>query len=158
MLTNPLVNKSSLIRSSVKVLTGSITMTKKRIKIDLEDADGAKYNFSVEGNVTRDKMLKIFELMDLINIEEPQDAPALDSIGSKIWNLIDKYFPMGKFTSSEILEKYEDDYEEPMKLSIISTYLSRFASKGRVERTKQGREWAYQIVKITQRQPNSLTK
>ena len=158
MLTNSLVNKSSLICSSVNVLTGSITMAKKRIKIDLEDTDGAKYNFSVEGNVTRDKMLKIFELMDLINIEEPQDGPTLDSVGSKIWNIVDKHFPMGKFTSSEVLEKYEDDYEEPIKLSIISTYLSRFASKGRVERTKQGREWAYQIAKISQKQPNSLTK
>ena len=158
MLTNSLVNKSSLIRSSVKVLTGSITMAKKKIKIDLEDTDGAKYNFSVEGNVTRDKILKIFELMDLINIVEPQDGPTLDSVGSKIWNIVDKYFPMGKFTSSEVLEKYEDDYEKPIKLSIISTYLSRFASKGRVERTKQGREWTYQIVKISQRQPNSLTK
>jgi len=158
MLTNPLVNKSSLIRSSVKVLTGSITMAKKRIKIDLEDADGAKYNFSLEGNVTREKMLKIFELMDLINIEEPQDGPTLDSVGSKIWNIVDKHFPMGKFTSSEVLEKYEDDYGEPIKLSIISTYLSRFATKGKVERTRQGREWTYQVVKIAQRQPNSLMK
>lgn len=133
-------------------------MAKKRIKIDLEDSDGAKYNFSVEGNVTREKILKIFELMDLINIEEPQDGPILDSVGSKIWNIIDKYFPMGKFTSSEVLEKYEDDYREPIKLSIISTYLSRFASKGKVERAKQGREWVYQITKITQRQPSSLTK
>jgi len=158
MLTNPLVNKSSLIRSSVKVLTGSITMTKKRIKIDLEDADGARYNFSLEGNVTREKMLKIFELMDLINIEEPQDGPVLDSVGSKIWNIVDKHFPMGKFTSSRILEKYEDDYGEPIKLSIISTYLSRFATKGKVERVRQGREWTYEVVKITQRQPNSLMK
>lgn len=158
MLTNPMVNKSSLIYSSVKVLTGSITMAKKRIKIDLEDADGAKYNFSLEGNVTREKMLKIFELMDLFNIEEPQNEPILDSAGSKIWNIVDKYFPMGKFTSSKVLEKYEDDYGEPIKLSIISTYLSRFATKGKVERTRQGREWAYQVVKITQRQPNSLMK
>jgi len=158
MLTNPLVNKSSLIRSSVKVLTGSITMAKKRIKIDLEDADGAKYNLSLEGNVTREKILKIFELMDLINIEETQNEPILDSVGSKIWNIVDKHFPMGKFTSSKVLEKYEDDYGEPIKLSIISTYLSRFTSKGKVERTKQGREWAYQIIKITQRQPNSLMK
>ena len=158
MLTNLLVNKSSLICSSVKVLTGSITMTRKRIKIDLEDSEGAKYNFSLEGNVTREKMLKIFELMDLINIEEGEEAPILDSVGSKIWNMVDKHFPMGKFTSSEVLEKYEDDYGEPIKLSIISTYLSRFASKGKVERARQGREWAYQIIKLTQKQPNSLTK
>jgi len=133
-------------------------MAKKRIKIDLEDADGAKYNLSLEGNVTREKMLKIFELMDLINIEETQNEPILDSVGSKIWNIIDKHFPMGKFTSSEVLEKYEDDYGEPIKLSIISTYLSRFTSKGKVGRIRQGREWAYQTVKITQRQPNSSMK
>jgi len=120
----------------------------------LEDAEGAKYNFSLEGNVTREKMLKIFELMDLMNIEENQGSTTLDSVGAKIWNIVDKHFPLGKFTSSTALEKYEDEYAEPIKLSIISTYLARFASKGRVVRTKQGREWTYQIVKIAQKQHN----
>jgi len=141
-----------MICSSVKVLIGSITLTRKKIRIDLEDADGAKYNLSLEGNVTRDKMLKIFELMDLINIEEPDDQVQLDSIGSKIWNIIDKHFPLGKFTSSMILEKYEDEYGEPVKLSVISTYLSRFAQKGRVGREKKGKEWTYQILKIAQKE------
>lgn len=131
-------------------------MARKRIRIDLEDSDGAKYNFSLEGNVTREKMLKIFELMNLMNIEEPETATQLDSIGAKIWNVIDKNFPIGKFTSSMILEKYEDEYEEPIKLSVISTYLSRFAVKGRVAREKQGKEWAYQILKITQREKNPI--
>jgi hypothetical protein len=130
-------------------------MARKRIRIDLEDADGAKYNFSLEGNVTREKMLKIFELMNLMNIEEPEAGAQLDSIGAKIWNVIDKNFPIGKFTSSMILEKYEDEYEEPIKLSVISTYLSRFAVKGRVAREKQGKEWAYQILKIAQREKNT---
>jgi len=129
-------------------------MARKRIRIDLEDSDGAKYNFSLEGNVTREKMLKIFELMNLMNIEEPEAATQLDSVGAKIWNVIDKNFPIGKFTSSMILEKYEDEYEEPIKLSVISTYLSRFAVKGRVAREKQGKEWAYQILKIAQREKN----
>jgi len=129
-------------------------LARKRIRIDLEDSEGAKYNFSLEGNVTRDKMLKIFELMDLMNIES-EEPTQLDSIGSKIWNIIDKYHPIGKFTSSIILEKFEDEYEEPVKLSVISTYLSRFASKGRVVREKQGKEWAYQIIKIAQRERNA---
>lgn len=130
-------------------------MARKRIRIDLEDADGAKYNFSLEGNVTREKMLKIFELMNLMNIEEPEAGAQLDSIGAKIWNVIDKNFPIGKFTSSMILEKYEDEYEEPIKLSVISTYLSRFAVKGKMAREKQGKEWAYQILKIAQREKNT---
>jgi hypothetical protein len=129
-------------------------MARKRIRIDLEDSEGAKYNFSLEGNVTREKMLKIFELMNLMNIEEPETTTQLDSIGAKIWNIIDKSFPIGKFTSSMVLEKYEDEYEEPIKLSVISTYLSRFAVKGKVIREKQGKEWGYQIQKITQREKN----
>jgi hypothetical protein len=132
-------------------------MTRKKIRIDLEDSEGAKYNFSLEGNVTRDKMLKIFELMDLINIEEPEESPHLNSIGSKIWHMIDKHFPLGKFTSSEMLEKYEDEYGEPIKLSIISTYLARFAIKGKIVRERQGREWAYQIIKLVQKQRNLET-
>jgi len=126
-------------------------MARKRIRIDMEDADGAKYDIKIEGNVTRDKVLKIFEMMDLMNIEQSPEAPNLDSIGGKIWNIVDKHFPVGKFTSTEILEKYEDEYNEPIKLSVISTYLSRFASKGRVERSKTGREWSYQTIKLTQR-------
>ena len=126
-------------------------MVRKRIRIDMEDADGAKYDIKLEGNVTRDKVLKIFEMMDLMNIEQGPEAPNLDSIGGKIWNIVDKHFPVGGFTSTEILEKYEDEYNEPIKLSVISTYLSRFASKGRVERSKTGREWSYQTIKLTQR-------
>jgi hypothetical protein len=126
-------------------------MAKKRIRIDLEDSDGAKYNFNIEGNITRDKVLKIFELMNLMNIEEQEDAPQLDSVGAKIWHIVDKHFPMGSFTSNELLEKYEDEFNEPIKLSIISTYLARFNTKGRINRLRNGREWVYQLAKVPQR-------
>ena len=127
-------------------------MKQKRIRINLEDTDGAKFKFDIEGNVTKDKVLKLFELMDLINIEEEQ-TPNLDSIGGKIWNIVENSFPIGKFTSSEILEKYEDEYNEPIKLSVVSTYLARFASRNRIERARIGREWSYQIIRIAQKHP-----
>ena len=129
-------------------------MAKKRIRIDMEDSDGARYDIKLEGNVTRDKVLKIFEMMDLMNIEEESPSQTLDSVGGKIWNIIDKFYPMGKFTSTDLLEKYEDEYNEPIKLSIISTYLSRFNEKGRVDRAKSGREWTYQTAKIGQKSSN----
>jgi len=126
-------------------------MAKKRIRIDLEDSDGAKYNFNIEGNITRDKVIKIFELMNLMNIEDQEATPQLDSVGAKVWHIVDKYFPMGNFTSNEILEKYEDEYNEPVKLSVISTYLARFNTKGRIDRLRQGKAWVYQIAKIPQK-------
>ena len=127
-------------------------MKQKRIRINLEDSDGAKFKFDIEGNVTKDKVLKLFELMDLMNIEEEQ-TPDLDSVGGKIWNVIENSFPAGKFTSSDVLEKYEDEYNQPIKLSVISTYLARFASRNKAERTRTGREWSYQIIRIAQKHP-----
>ena len=127
-------------------------MVKKRIRIDMEDLDGARFDIKIEGNVTREKVLKIFEMMDLMNIEEEQETTNMDSVGSKIWHIVDKFFPVGKFTSTTILEKYEDEFNEPVKLSVISTYLSRFSSKGRIDRVRTGREWTYQAIKIGQKQ------
>ena len=128
-------------------------MAGKRIRIDLEDKDGAKYKFNLEGNINRDKVLKIFDLLDLMNIEETTDNPGVESVGGKIWHIVDKYYPTGKFTSSDILEKYEDEFNEPIKLSVISTYLARFTSKNKVERAKKGREWAYNTLKLTNTAP-----
>jgi hypothetical protein len=127
-------------------------MAKKRIRIDMEDSDGARFDIKIEGNVTREKVLKIFEMMDLMNIEEEREPTNMDSVGSKIWHIVDKFFPMGKFTSTTVLEKYEDEFNEPVKLSVISTYLSRFSSKGRIDRVRTGREWTYQTIKISQKQ------
>ena len=121
-------------------------MTKKQVRIDVEDNDGVKTKISIEGNVTRDKVLKIFELMEMVNIEEHDNTPKIDTVGGKIWYLVGKYYPTGRFTSSEILERYEDEYNEPIKLSVISTYLSRFNTKNKVQRAKRGREWAYQAI------------
>lgn len=118
----------------------------------MEDSDGARYDIKIEGNVTREKVLKIFEMMDLMNIEDEQKVTNMDSVGSKIWHIVDKFFPIGKFTSTNILEKYEDEYNEPIKLSIISTYLSRFSLKDRIDRVRKGREWTYQTMKISQKQ------
>ena len=129
-------------------------MAKKRIRIDIEDAEGANFNLNLTGNITREKVLKAFELLDLMNIEDVEESPSLDSLGAKIWHVVDKFFPTGKFTSSEVLEKYEDEFNEPITLSKISVYLSRFSGKGKIERARTGREWSYQCLKISQKRPN----
>jgi hypothetical protein len=135
---------------------------KKRFKIELEDAEGSKYNLSLEGNISKEKIMKVVEFMDLINIESNGNneseahrsngaTPA--SVGDKIWSLIEGKFPYGGFTSTDILELYEDQYNEPIKLSIISTYLSRYAERGRLMRTRQGKEWIYKIARQQPMQP-----
>ena len=137
-------------------------MTQKKIRINLEDSEGAKYKFDIEGNVTREKVLKLFELMDIMNLEDDQKTPELETLGGKIWYIIENYFPAGKFTSRAVLEKYEDEYNEPdavyhqrkkqpIKLSVISTYLARFYSQNKIVRTRTGREWSYQVTRLIQK-------
>lgn len=131
---------------------------RKKFRIELEDAEGSKYNLSLEGNISKEKIVKIMDFMDLLNMEgeAPRDVelsrPA--SVGDRIWALVDTKFPYGSFTSSDILELYEDSYNEPIKLSIISTYLSRYAERGRLARTRQGKEWVYK----TTRQPAAASR
>ena len=137
-------------------------MTQKKIRINLEDSSGGKYKFDLEGNVTRDKVLKLFELMDVMDIEQEQETPNFDTLGGKIWYIIENYFPTGRFTSSLVLQKYEDEYnepdaiyherkKEPIKLSVVSTYLARFSSQNKIKREKTGREWSYQITRLVQK-------
>ena len=137
-------------------------MTQKKIRINLEDSEGAKYKFDIEGNVTRVKVLKLFELLDIMNLEDDQKTPELETLGGKIWYIIENYFPAGKFTSTAVLEKYEDEYNEPdavyhqrkkqpIKLSVISTYLARFYSQNKIVRTRTGREWSYQVTRLIQK-------
>ena len=129
---------------------------KKKIKIEMEDAEGGKYNLSLEGNMSKDKILKVFELMDRINggeqesIKEKYDIETqrnenLTSLSSKIWSIIENKFPYTSFTSSDILVMYREEYNEPIKLDVVATYLSRYLKKGKLDRSKI----RYSVVHMT---------
>jgi hypothetical protein len=46
-----------------------LTLTKqKKIRIELEDVEGDKYNLSLEGSMSRDKIVKTCELMELLEL------------------------------------------------------------------------------------------
>jgi len=125
-------------------------VARKKVKIELEDDEGSKYSIMLEGNLTREKVLKVFELMNLLDASNYEDIDNkehdINSLTDKILKVIEDRFPYGEFTSAQVLEAYEDTYNEPMKLSIISTYLARFVSKGILARSKHGREWRYRRI------------
>jgi hypothetical protein len=129
-------------------------MNRKKIKISLEDEDGGKYDLALEGNISKNKIIKFIEVLDLLEVKgsgtldetkKLNERQNLTSVGSKIWNLIEQKFPHSTFTTSDILELYEDEYQEPIVLSVVSTYLSRYSEKNKLSRNKRGREWIYKI-------------
>lgn len=131
---------------------------KKKIKIEMEDAEGGKYNLSLEGNISKNKVMKVFELMELLDVKGHNDGQGTydnkeqlkdysSSMGAKIWRIIEKKFQFSTFSSSDVLRYYRDEYGETLQLSIISTYLSRYSDKGKIERTKKGKEWIYKVFR-----------
>ena len=121
-------------------------MAKRSVTIDVEDDEGVAYHLRVTGPITREKVLRMFETMGMADIEQEVPRAHPTTVGGRIQALIDKEYPVGSFTSSDIREKYEDEYNRPIQLSVVSTYLSRFAGRGRVVRQRRGREWSYQVA------------
>lgn len=125
----------------------------KKFKLQIENDDGSKYSIILEGNVNKDKVMKVVELLQLIDNEhEEEKSVNLNSTGDKIWHLIEEYYPFNNFTSSKLLEVYEDTYNEPIKLSVISTYLARFSRRGLLSRIRGKNELIYRKSIIKQPQ------
>lgn len=142
---------------------------KRKIKIEFEDAEGSKYNLSLDGDISKNKILKVYELMESLNtldggqFEENSASDAkgtgkangrsresLSSVGSKIWYVVESKFPSSTFTSSDVQEMYEEEYKESMRLDAVATYLSRYFNKGKLIRNRKGgKEWVYKIVPTT---------
>lgn len=142
---------------------------KRKIKIEFEDAEGSKYNLSLDGDISKNKILKVYELMESLNtldggqFEENSASDAkgigkvngrsresLSSVGSKIWYVVENKFPSSTFTSSDVQEMYEEEYKESMRLDAVATYLSRYVNKGKLIRNRKGgKEWVYKIVPTT---------
>ena len=138
--------------------------SKKKIKIELEDDEGGKYNLSLEGNFSKEKILQVIELMELVRSDSTgaiinnsrQENNRTLSVDSKIWNIIEQSFYHNTFTSSDIVNIYNKKYNETIKLSIISTYLARYVTKGKLNRTKRLREYVYDLVRTSSTNADSI--
>ena len=136
---------------------------KKKIKIELEDDTGGKYNLSLEGNFSKEKILQIIELMELVRSDSvdkitnsSKENNSIISVDSKIWNIIEQSFYYNTFTSSDIVNIYNKKYNETIKLSIISTYLARYVTKGKLKRAKRLREYVYDLVRNSSTDADSI--
>jgi hypothetical protein len=118
-------------------------MPRRKVRVEFEDGEGSKYTVCLDGKFSRDKVLKIMDLVDLLGEQEQNSLPSSKTTNSRLYQLIEKKFPLGQFTSSEVLESYEDEYNKPIRLGTVSTYLSRFVERGILKRMRAGVNWSY---------------
>ena len=126
-----------------------------KIKIEFSDGSGAKYSLSVEGGMSKEKMVRLMEFVDSIAPStsskpstEPTDYSNIDTNFSRLYGLLQSKFKFGSFTSADVMEAYADHYGVETTLSTVSTYLSRLADRGLVTRMRNGSGWIYKLAKI----------
>ena len=121
------------------------------MRIEVFDSEGNKYTISLEGNISREKAIKILDLVELLG-GIPSSNPILADSSQKITKiekvkmLIEKRFPIIWFSSREVQEAYENEFREPVSLSTISTYLSRLADRGFLMVNSNSRTKRYKMV------------
>jgi hypothetical protein len=129
---------------------------RKRVKIELEDEDGTKFTLALEGNVSRNKLMKAVDMLEIMDVpldhgyEKPLDE---GTFFGKVMTLLSTTFSAGDFSSSDVAREFEETYSQPVKLSTISTYLSRLVDKQYIRREKFGNSWIYRRVYL---KPNQL--
>ncbi|MCD6444916.1 hypothetical protein CW710_00995 [Candidatus Bathyarchaeota archaeon] len=109
-------------------------MPKSKLRFEAEDESGVKLTITLEGNLSRDKVLQVLDLVELMGGLSKNAKPTRSLEGStkleKIKKLIVERLPMEWFSSRDVQAEYEELYGEPIRLSTVSTYLQRLHSSG----------------------------
>jgi hypothetical protein len=130
------------------------------MRVELFDSEGNRYTIAFEGQITRDKALRLLDLVELLG-GMPNDAATRVTEGTltglsssrfeKVRSVIQKSFPLVWFSSRDVQSVFEQEMKEPISLSTVSTYLSRMAAKGFLLRTGNSSNLRYKtITKIAQ--------
>jgi hypothetical protein len=138
-------------------------MPARKMRVDLFDTEGNRYSISFEGQVTRDKALRLLDLVELLggmpgggnpNAGYPVPGNELSKY-DKVRVVVQRHFPVVWFSSREVQSVYEQELKEPISLSTVATYLSRMAAKGVVLKTGSSNKLRY---KATQNVPQATVR
>ncbi len=125
-------------------------MPTKKMRVEIFN-DGDRYTITFEGQVTRDKALRLLDLVELlggmptVNSESSRPISEIPKI-EKVRLAAEKNFPVGWFSSTDLQSAYEKQFNEPIRLSTASTYLSRLADRGFFIKKGASNQLRYRIM------------
>jgi hypothetical protein len=120
---------------------------KKRIKLEFFDRSGVKHSLAIEGDFTTDKVTRLLEYAEIV-AGSASHAPNSQGYESKMDRLLDVISTQGAehaFDSRQICQSYRETWGGDFALGAVSTYLSRLADRGMLERTGSPAHWFYRV-------------
>jgi hemolysin activation/secretion protein len=126
-----------------------------KFKIEFDDPSGARYSFSVEGEISKENITKMVDFVNQLSYNQDTssqntqpDYSNIDTNFSRVYGLLETKFKFGSFSSSDVLEAYEQEFDAQTTLSTISTYLSRLTHRGLLSRIRNGSGWIYKLIRL----------
>jgi len=126
-------------------------MPAKKMRVEVFDGGGNRYTITFEGQVTREKAIRLLDIVELlggmpgVNLSEGQTISDL-SKQDKVRLLVERNFPIVWFSSRDVQGLFEKELKEPISLSTVSTYLSRMADRGILVKSSASNKRRYRIV------------
>ncbi|MCJ7442953.1 MAG: hypothetical protein MUO26_00215 [Methanotrichaceae archaeon] len=127
-----------------------------RIKIEIENKSfKSAHEFesqNMEGEAIREKIIGFLTASGVFsNFDEDVHAAKSYDVGETLMERLEKFikyeFPDAWFTSQELRERYET-VSDDIKISTVSTYLSRMSRDGLVERKGNRNNRQYRLVQM----------
>ncbi|MEM3507612.1 MAG: hypothetical protein QW589_00195 [Candidatus Bathyarchaeia archaeon] len=125
-------------------------MPAKKVKIEFFDEEGTKHTIVLDGNLSREKISKVLDYMELMggtstpNLKEGSLFLSSNKF-DRIKTLVLTHFSDRIFSSKDVKDAYFHVFGEGISLSVVSTYLSRLVDKGILNRAGSPSEWKYAI-------------
>jgi len=126
-------------------------MPARKMRVDVFDENGNRYTVTFQGDVTRDKALRLLDIVELLGgmprtgSELDQRNPDLSKF-DKIRYIVKENFPVVWFSSRDVQSLYEQKLKEPVSLSTVSTYLSRMADHGFLVKNRISNRLQYRMI------------
>jgi hypothetical protein len=131
----------------------------RRLKLEFYDNDGVRHSVTVDGPVTREKIGKLLDLVEIMSGGPKLGSVALGTSPHKydrLASLIVTQLKHEEFTAAEVKKTFEESYGDRISLSTVATYLSRLAERGVVERGHERPHLHYRVKQEEVERPQLL--
>jgi hypothetical protein len=124
-----------------------LTVLKKKIRLEFYDRAGVRHSVAMEGELTPDKVRSLLEYAEIVSghesssiLPEPQESKM-----SRLLDVINTRPFDHTFDSRELWKEYRETWGDDFSLGAVSTYLSRLADRGTLERSGSAAHWQYKL-------------
>jgi hypothetical protein len=105
-----------------------------------------KHSVAMEGELTPDKVRRLLEYAEIVSGHETTILPEpQESKMRRLLDVINTRYAADTFDSRDAWRTYRETWGDDFSLGAISTYLSRLADRGTLERFGSPAHWLYKL-------------